>query len=866
MRPSEKLFRAVTDRVVEYPRRVVIVCLLLTLAFAPGMALLDSEAGSDQFVEDNPEADALERVNEQFDPAFGGEEPTTQLIQQDTNVLDRNGLLVMLETVERLSERDELRVESVSAPAVQVAGELDPEAETPAEQREAVERASPGELEAAVEAAGENPAFGSLLSEDYNAESGTASASLGVVTHEFPEETDTQAIQLEAEGVAERTTGDITVFGSGIIDAEFEAVIFDSLAIVVPAALAVILGLLAYAYRDPFDFILGGVALMMTVVWTFGFTGYAGIPFSDMLIAVPVLLLAIGIDFGIHTVNRYREERITGAHPVPAMRISLGQLVVAYTIIAGTTVIGFLANLTSDLEPLREFGVVAGIGIAFTLVIFVGFFPAAKLVVDRWRAERDWVPSFGTRPLGSEGSVLGRVLPGLSRISRPAPGVFLIVVLLLTAGAAGYGSGVDTTFDDEDFLPPSEEPWYVEYFPEPIQPAEYTVTETIDVLTETFETAEDDTITIYIEDRMTADTAIRSLERAEQDPPTTFIEEDGEARTESVTDPIDAYAEEDPEFAQLVEDSALDGGSPNRNLDRIYGELRASDFEAFTDEYLTDDDRATRVIFEVEADADDEEITADARTVADRYRGEAIATGDIVVFQSVADEIFESAITSLAAALGLASVFLVVLFGLFLGRPSLGLVTLIPVSVAIATLTATMRFAGIPFNALTATILAITIGLGVDYTVHVAHRFTDEYEATGDVEYAVRTTLQGTGGALTGTMGTTALGTGVLVLAITPLLGQFGLLTAASIVLAYIAALVVLPPALIVWVAIVDGRWGLLWLGPDDGAGDGFDWLDTGEVRTDGGAHGAGTEFEWVTDPHEVEGDAEEGVIDEQNC
>jgi len=35
----------------------------------------------------------------------------------------------------------------------------------------------------------------------------------------------------------------------------------------VPAALAVILGLLAYAYRDPFDFVLGGIALVMTVVW-----------------------------------------------------------------------------------------------------------------------------------------------------------------------------------------------------------------------------------------------------------------------------------------------------------------------------------------------------------------------------------------------------------------------------------------------------------------------------------------------------------------------------------------------------------------------------------------------------------------------
>ena len=883
MRRSERLFRAVTGRVVEHPRRVVVVCLLVTLAFAPGMTLLESEAGSDQFVDDLPEAEALDRVNERFDPAFGDDEPTTQLIQRDANVLDRRGLLVALETAERLEDRDDLRVRDVTHPARQVAREIDPDAETITEQREAVERASQGEIDDAVAAAADDPAFETLLSDDFNPTTGSASAALGVVTHGFPADADTQAIQSDAATVVDRTPGDVIVFGGGIIDAEFESVIFDSLAIVVPAALATILGLLAYAYRDPFDFVLGGTALLMTVVWTFGFTGYAGIPFSDVLIAVPVLLLAIGIDFGIHTVNRYREERAAGAPSGAAMETALGQLVVAYTIIAGTTIIGFLANLTSDLEPLREFGVVAGIGICFTLVIFVGFLPAAKLLVDRWREETDLpIPRFGSQPLGSEGSVLGRVLPSLSWISRPAPGAFIVVVLLLTAGAAGYGAGVDTTFDDEDFLPPSEEPGYVQYLPGPIQPGEYTVTETIDFLSENFETAEDDTVTIYIERRMTDDTVIRELDRAERDPPDTFVVgDDGRASTDSLQDPIDAYADQDPEFDALVADSSLDGGTPNRNLDRVYAELRDSDFEAFTGQYLTDDDRATRVVYEVESDASDEAITDDARTVADRYRGDAIATGQIVVFQAVADEIFDSAIVSLAAALGLSAVFLVVLFGLFAGRPSLGLVTLVPVTVAIATLTATMRLAGIPFNALTATILAITIGLGVDYTVHVTHRFNDEYEATGDVEGAVTTTLRGTGGALTGTMATTALGTGVLVLAITPLLGQFGLLTAASIFLAYVAALVVLPPALVVWVALVDGRRDLLLVGGSGGEGgsgggggsgrrdggdgrngssstpdlaDDFDWLDedADSPRTDGGTdeqastHAGTSGFEWV--------------------
>jgi predicted RND superfamily exporter protein len=46
---------------------------------------------------------------------------------------------------------------------------------------------------------------------------------------------------------------------------------------------------------------------------------------------------------------------------------------------------------------------------------------------------------------------------------------------------------------------------------------------------------------------------------------------------------------------------------------------------------------------------------------------------------------------------------------------------------------------------------------------------------------------------------TTAGGTGALALAITPVLGQFGLLMAISVVYSYITSMVVLPSTLVVW-------------------------------------------------------------------
>jgi len=114
-----------------------------------------------------------------------------------------------------------------------------------------------------------------------------------------------------------------------------------------------------------------------------------------------------------------------------------------------------------------------------------------------------------------------------------------------------------------------------------------------------------------------------------------------------------------------------------------------------------------------------------------------------------------------------------------------------------------MRLLGVPFNALTATILSITIGLGVDYSAHVVHRFADEFDPdAGDVFPALERTVRGTGGALTGSMLTTTTGIGVLVLAFTPILGQFGLITALSVFYSYLAAVLVTPSVVVVWARV----------------------------------------------------------------
>ncbi|WP_324664126.1 efflux RND transporter permease subunit [Haloarcula sediminis] len=797
------------DRIVEDSRKVVLTFLVVTLVFSAGLGNISTNAGTQQFTTGLPAEEAFEQVNTEFSPAFSADTGRTQLIQEESNVLGKPAMLRMLRAQESLEKHEDLRVTSTSSAAAIVARQLDPSATTTEAQIRTIERATDSEIDAAVGRAADNPRFTSLLSNDFNRESASASATIGVVTHELPAGLSSGSgqggtspltdIQRQSQFTVEAAGGgSITVFGSGILADEFSNVVADSLILTVPAAILFILFFLAIAYRDLADMALGLGALFMAIVWTFGFMGLAGIPFSQMLIAVPPLLLAVGIDFGIHAVNRYREEREGGTGIEQSMRITTDQLLVAFGIVTGTTVIGFLANLSSDLPPIRDFGYVAAVGIVFTFLIFGVFLPAAKVELDRLR-EAYPIPTFSQRPLGSEGSRLGDVLRGGVAIAERTPVAFLLVILVVTAGAGVYATGISTSFSQDDFLPPEDNPDWIESLPEPFAPSEYTVTETTNFLDERFTTTQGGGVTVYVEGPMRQDDALEQIYRAGDDPPESFVREDSRAESSSIVTVIQDRTEQDPQFRALVSrNDRNDNGVPDDNLEEIYDYLLSSSSRDAALNYITEDYRSARITYEVEADASDGEVTSDAQDVADRFRFEATATGSTVVFQAVSDVIFESAIVSLTIALSGTAVFLLFIYWVIEGRASLGIVNIVPVVVTVALLAGTMRYLGIPLNAITGTMLALTIGLGVDYSVHVVHRFADEYHEY-DLVTALDRTVRGTGGALFGSMLTTVFGIGVLALAVFPAIGQFGILTALSIVYAFFTSLLVLPSTLVVW-------------------------------------------------------------------
>jgi predicted RND superfamily exporter protein len=806
-RLNERIDRAtvaLSETIVGRRRAIIVGFLLLTVVFAGGMTMVSTESdATDSFTQDIPAQNALDAVEEEFEDPFAVEDESTQLVHTGTDVLSREELLSNLRVLERVDRRDDLRMASATGPATLVAQRLNPSAQTLPEQRRAIQGATDAELREAIRAASRQPGFEQLVSDDFNPNDASASASVTVISHDVPQgfsDGDLQDVQTTIATIASDEPGDIRAFGTGITNAETGQIIGDSLALVMPIVATLLLGFLVIAYRDPLDLALGLGSLLMTVIWTFGFLGFSGIPFTQQQISTPVLLLAVGVDFGIHIINRYREEAVTGLDSVPSMRIATRQLMIAFVIVTATAVFGFSANALSDLQPIRNLGIISAVGIVFTFLIFGLFLPAAKLELDRLR-ERFGVPEFNSTPIASEESSLGQALSVFATAGDRAPVVLVVVLLLAGGGMAAYGTGVDTSFEQEDFLPPEEQPGYVQYVPAPLAPGEYTVSSTLNIIEERFDTNQGESVTIYVQGPMERDNALQALVRPNTDPPETLAPGDGnQVQTQSIVTVIRDRAERDPEFAALVErNDRNDDGVPDRNLDLIYDRLFASPAGDRAEQYLTEDRRSAQVVYSVESDAAQNVVTDESQEHAADFRYTAVATGSIVVFDAISNIIFESAVEGLFLALFLTGVFLMIAYGVLESKPLLGVVNVFPILVSVAALVATMRLLGLSLNALTATLLSIGVGLGIAYSVHITARFVDEYEQQEDALDALQTTLTGTGGALTGSMLTTSLGTGALALAITPVLGNFGLLIGLSVAYSFVISVIALPPGLFLW-------------------------------------------------------------------
>jgi len=869
---SRDLVDRYADALVDHSRLVIALLLVATLVVGAGAALGSTEDGGiGQFETDSPERAALDEIEATYDT---DDAVVSQIVVRDEggDVLTKESLLSGLRLQQEMrsdesidatlrNESGVLGLENVVATAAyyenQAGGEDGARGEDRAgeggngtnasatgapapptldQQIAALESRSDAEVEAllgrvldpdAETRSGDPYQF---LPADYEPGATSADARITFVfqVDASGADADPQAAydaQVKIDGLVEERFDDAFVFGQGVTDDASTRAVGDSFTIITPVALVLVLGVLAIAYRDVVDVLIGVFGIGVVMAWLAGLQGWLGIPSSQLLIAVPFLLIGLSIDYSLHVVMRYREARegdldtddgATGRRdPTTAMRMGIAGVVLALAAATFSTGVGFLSNYVSPLTAIRDFAILSGAGILATFVVFAALVPALKLEIerlfDRFGRER-YNPAVGVTP-----GPINRVLGGAGRLARRAPiGVVLIAVLVASAGAYG-ATGIDTEFNRTDFLPEDSPDW-AKSLPGPLAAGDFDVRENAEYLGANFrQRGQDAEAQVLLRGEITDPDTLRAIDAATRDgnPDDAIADRpDGAAAAETPATVLRSVAAENDSLAAAIDARDADGdGLPDEDVAAVYDVL----FDAAPERaagvlYRTDagDYESARLTVGVQGDASAQTVAEDVRTFAGSIEASApvsaVATGGPVVTAVLQDALLETLIQALAVTLVVIGAFLLGLYWWRHGAPDLAAVTLAPVVLALAWLLGTMALFDVPFNSETAVVTSLAIGLGVDYSIHFTERFVDERSRTDRFDKALSSTVAGTGGALLGSAATTATGFGVLALALAPPLQRFGIVTGLSIIYAFIACITVLPSLLVLRERAIE-RW-----------------------------------------------------------
>ena len=126
-----------------------------------------------------------------------------------------------------------------------------------------------------------------------------------------------------------------------------------------------------------------------------------------------------------------------------------------------------------------------------------------------------------------------------------------------------------------------------------------------------------------------------------------------------------------------------------------------------------------------------------------------------------------------------------------------GLITALPIILITGWLLVSMYLLNLTLNMVTATTTAMSVGIGIDYSIHLVERYRHERRNGLGITEGMTKSLQTTGLGLFGSMGTTLAGFLVLSFGKIGMMKSFGVLASLVIIFAYVSAVIVLPEMLV---------------------------------------------------------------------
>jgi len=489
------------------------------------------------------------------------------------------------------------------------------------------------------------------------------------------------------------------------------------------------------------------LAVTLALAMAFGLMGVLEIPMSMILTGFLSVLIGLGIDYGIQVMARYEEERSKGLGVDEAIEVAITRMGKAVGLAIITTLIGFSSMYFANIPDLEYFGMAVSIGLVLSYITAIWFIPAALKLVDKG----------DSKYIELKPGILDRTLERAARISIKHPIFILLIITGVTLTSAAVYPKVDTLTD------------FYQYFPQDIQAIRF-MDEMRDL------TGGTDTIILVVKsDDITSRKTLQEMLLLSE-----YLQahEPGIKHTGSLASVLadGGSLPENEDIPRLVDE--MDPAQRRRLVNYPYATLGVIDL---TVEHLDGkrlDDTLNNIQSSIDFIQPDMDITITGEPLLNNKIGHTMTDGQIRMTL-------------------ISFVFVFLAMFLIFGSVVRALIPMTPIIVVIAISGALMWILDIPKTTLSISTNSIILGLGVDYSIHIMHRYKEERENGASPNEAIQTSISRIGKAIVTSGLTTSGGFAAMVLSPFPLMQWFGIIAFISILLILLLTLTMLPAMLI---------------------------------------------------------------------
>ena len=198
------------------------------------------------------------------------------------------------------------------------------------------------------------------------------------------------------------------------------------------AALAVV----GISLRSYWAMALTGAGLGALMIWLKGISNLVGIEGGLTIeLIIPIAMIALGVDFAVHAIRRYQEEKAIGYAPRRAFRVGFAGVLGALVLAMLSDGIAFLSNTASGIEAIIHFGIAAAIAAASSFLVLGVIVPLATMRIDQLRRPRPGSASLVARIVTLTGSAGVAALTGASVlllvVGLTIPGVVILLATIV---------------------------------------------------------------------------------------------------------------------------------------------------------------------------------------------------------------------------------------------------------------------------------------------------------------------------------------------------------------------------------------------------------------------------------------------------